>query len=101
MEEFAFLRSKIQKLQKSNQRVFQSQVSNDKSHVDESGSIHLQHNSLPFASKLRAYVDTILGTLMCRMDVQISDGHQMLLKYVTGYVAKYQDSFQLPGCLDT
>lgn len=40
-------------------------------HVNENGTIILQHDALAFGNNLRAYIDTLLGTLLCRMDVQV------------------------------
>jgi hypothetical protein len=42
---------------------------------------------------LRAYIETILPTLSCRMDVQTTDGKSMILRYVTPYVSKWKDAF--------
>ena len=36
----------------------------------------------------RAFVDTILRSLECHMDVQCADGKDMLLRYTTSYVSK-------------
>lgn len=39
----------------------------------------------------RAYVDTVITSLKCHMDMQCSDGRGMLMKYVTSYVTKMGD----------
>jgi len=39
----------------------------------------------------RAYIDTVLGSLKCHMDVQCADGKDMLLRYTTSYVSKMKD----------
>ena len=41
----------------------------------------------------RGYISTLLPALQCRMDVQSSDGHGLLLKYVSSYVAKGHDAY--------
>ena len=55
--------------------------------------LKLYHPADAFAVNLRAYISSLLLSLKCRMDVQTSDGHGMLLRYVTSYVSKWQDSF--------
>ena len=39
----------------------------------------------------RAYIDTVLSSLECHMDVQCADGKDLLLQYSTSYVAKMKD----------
>ena len=56
--------------------------------------VKLHHPADAFALNLRAYISSVVLCLKCRMDVQISDGHGMLLRYVTSYVSKWQDSFE-------
>lgn len=58
---------------------------------------HLKHPADAFALHLRAYIDTIVGTLRCSMDYQTTDGVAMLLKYVTSYVTKWQESTDIAG----
>lgn len=44
---------------------------------------------------VRAYVVDVLTSLHSHTDVQCSDGKGMLLKYVSGYVPKFSDSFTI------
>ena len=61
----------------------------------------IYHPREAFVTGLRGYIATLLPMLKCRMDVQISDGKQMLLRYVTPYVSKWQDSFTTTGMYNT
>ena len=73
------------------------------SHYDsEKGFLHLHHSESDFckykadgrtAEGIRAYIIDLLASLRCHVDVQMSDGRGMLLKYVSGYVPKFSDSF--------
>lgn len=51
----------------------------------------INHPAEAFAASLRAYIATILPTLRCHMDVQTTNGRDMLLQYVTSYVSKCHD----------
>ena len=53
---------------------------------------HIKHPAKEFALNLRAYIDTILGTMKCSMDYQTTDGIGMLLRYVTSYVTEWHDA---------
>ena len=53
---------------------------------------HIKHPADAFALNLRAYIDTLLPSLKCRVDYQTTDGVAMLLKYVTPYVTKCHDA---------
>ena len=55
--------------------------------------LKLYHPADAFAVNLHAYISSLLLSLKCRMIVQTSDSHGMLLRYVTSYVSKWQDSF--------
>ena len=67
----------------------------------DAGVLHLQHkkedwskyNSAKVPEGIRAYMPDLLNSLHCHVDVQASDGRGMLLKYVSGYVPKFSDSF--------
>ena len=67
----------------------------------EAGVLHLQHkeedwckhNRAGVPEGIRAYMPDLLNSLHCHIDVQASDGRGMLLKYVSGYVPKFSDSF--------
>ncbi len=68
---------------------------------NEARLLKLHHSKSDFATKnkngekqgVRAYIIDLLSTLRCHVDVQASDGKGMLLKYVSGYVPKFSDSF--------
>ena len=55
--------------------------------------LQLFHPAEAFTINLRAYISTILPTLICRMDVQTSDRKGMLLRYAASNVSKWHDSF--------
>ena len=67
----------------------------------DAGVLHLQHkeedwckhNRAGVPEGIRAYMPDLLNSLHCHIDVQASDGRGMLLKYVSGYVPKFSDSF--------
>ena len=73
------------------------------SHYDsEKGLLHLHHSESDYCKYkadgktpegIRAYIIDLLASLRCHVDVQMSDGRGMLLKYVSGYVPKFSDSF--------
>ena len=56
-------------------------------------TLKICHPAEAFAHNIRGYISTILPALQCRMDVQCSDGHGMLLKYVSSYVTKAHDAY--------
>jgi hypothetical protein len=85
----------VSKLQKSDKGAFV--LTNDQTEVlsvRETQVVKLHHPAEAFALNLRAYISSLIPSLKCRMDVQTSDGHGMLLRYVTSYVSKWQDSFE-------
>ena len=67
----------------------------------DAGVLHLQHKEQDWCKMsragvpegIRAYMPDLLNSLHCHIDVQASDGRGMLLKYVSGYVPKFSDSF--------
>ena len=67
----------------------------------DEGVLHLHHSETDYcrykpdgtAEGIRAYLVDVLSSLGCHVDVQMSDGRGMLLKYVSGYVPKFSDSF--------
>eukprot|EP00438_Fugacium_kawagutii_P024873 Skav210639 [mRNA] locus=scaffold336:36175:40055:+ [translate_table: standard] len=72
------------------------------SHFDEAtGQLHLHHAETDYCKYksdgtpegICAYLTDILSSLRCHVDVQMSDGRLMILKYVSGYVPKFSDSF--------
>ena len=56
-------------------------------------TLNICHPAEAFAHNIRAYISTILPALQCRMGVQCSDGHGMVLKYVSSYVTKAHDAY--------
>lgn len=72
------------------------------SHYDPDKCImHLHHSADDWCTwnakgdpeGVRAYITDLLTSLMGHVDVQMSDGNGMLLRYVSGYVPKFSDSF--------
>ena len=60
-------------------------------------SIRICHPSDAAAVNLRGYIDTLATALKCSMDVQTTDGREMILRYVTSYVSKFKDVFMSKG----
>ncbi len=56
--------------------------------INNKTELTISHPAEAFAINLRGYIQTVLPTLMCRMDVQTTDGKGMILRYVTSYVTK-------------
>lgn len=85
----------VHKLQQSDKRSHCLQLQYEESFFRfENGKQvhHLKHPAEEFALNLRAYIATVLPALKCRMDYQTTDGVAMLLRYVTSYVCKSQDT---------
>jgi hypothetical protein len=61
--------------------------------VNNESILKISHPADAFAMNLRGYIQTILPTLCCRMDVQTTDGNGMILRYVTSYVSKWKDAY--------
>jgi hypothetical protein len=61
--------------------------------VNSNRILNISHPAEAFAINLRGYIQTILPTLSCRMDVQTTDGKGMILRYVTSYVSKWKDAY--------
>ena len=67
----------------------------------ETGRLHLHHSDSDYCKRkpdgtaegIRAYITDVLAALFCHVDVQMSDGRMLLLRYVSGYVPKFSDSF--------
>ena len=51
------------------------------------------HPKEEFEHNIRGYISTLLPAFQCRMDVQSSNGHGLLLKYVSSYLAKGHDAY--------
>lgn len=62
--------------------------------IDENGdrTLSLFYPQSAFALNLRAYINSILPFLKCRMDVQCSGESGMLMRYVSNYVSKFKES---------
>ena len=71
-------------------------INEDPTHITENNNIpiiHISHPSTAHNIGLRGYIDTLLPVLKSSMDVQTTNGKQMLMKYVTFYVSKGKESF--------
>ena len=71
-------------------------INEDPTHITENNNIpilHISHPSTAHNIGLRGYIDTLLPVLKSSMDVQTTNGKQMLMKYVTSYVSKGKESF--------
>ena len=75
----------------SSSKPHKSIVVNDSVTTFEKDRINFQYSADDSFVNRRAYVDTILGSLRCHMDVQCGDGKDMLLRYTTSYVSKMKD----------
>lgn len=90
------LQQYVTKFQKSNSRSKSLSIQPQDTYVtteDKKQYLHIKHTPEAFAENLRAYIDTLLPSLKCSMDVQTSDGHGMILRYVTSYVSKWSETF--------
>lgn len=65
--------------------------------IDGRECLRLYHPAEAIACGLRGYISTLLPTLKCSMDFQLTDGRAMILNYVSSYVSKWQDSFDSEG----
>lgn len=93
--ELAFFSHKLQPSDKPSHCLT---LQTEESHISiENGKYvqHLKHPAEEFALNLRAYIATLLPVLKCRMDYQTTNGVAMLLRYVTSYVTKFQDSLSI------
>jgi len=54
---------------------------------------YCQHNSKGCPEGVRAYMQDLISSLFCHMDVLSADGRAALLRYVSSYVSKFSDSF--------
>lgn len=64
--------------------------------ITKTGTKQKLNISHPYSAKLkkvRGYIDTVLCSLKSSMDIQTSNGKSMLLKYVSSYVSKANESF--------
>lgn len=82
----------VQDLQSSDTTVLPIQTRPSYFRDSESGTaLSLQYTAEDHARNIRAYITTLLGALCCRIDIQSSDGHAMVLRYVSSYVSKTHD----------
>ena len=65
-------------------------------------TFQFQHTEDDAERHIRAYVTTLLGSLHCRTDVQLADRKALVLKYVSSYVTKMNESATSEGlyCTD-
>ena len=88
----------VYRYQKSDKPAPFLKVQNNKTYCTKENqkvTVHLQHPPDAFAVNLRAYIDTLVPSLKCSMDFQTSDGHGMILRYVSSYVSKWHDAVPL------
>jgi len=71
---------------------FPSGTSLLKLHVHNVSTLALHHPVDAYVRNIRGYLSPILQALNCRMDVQSTNGRNMLLRYVTSYVTKSNDT---------
>ena len=90
-EELAFL---VDRLQTSDRATPFLHISPEATHVSNS-NVCLKHTKRDAFRKLRPYIDSILPVIQSRMDVQICDGKEALMKYVSTYVTKLQHGSQI------
>ena len=89
----SILRIFVYSLQKSDKGSL-SINENDKVETNNGVStLNICHPAEAFAHNIRAYISTNLPALQSQMDVQCSDRHGMLLKYVSSYVTKAHDAY--------
>lgn len=56
-------------------------------------SLRVRHTTEYFSHKLRPCLQTVLRVLRCHSDIQWWDGSGALLRYVVGYVSKYNEAW--------
>ena len=82
-------------LQKSDKNALP--IHDNASSIEQTNSckvLKITHPADAFALSLREYIQTIIPALECRMDVQSSDGHSLLLRYVSSYVSKAHGAYK-------
>ncbi|KAK3728298.1 hypothetical protein QZH41_001228 [Actinostola sp. cb2023] len=60
--------------------------------IGDSEVLRISHPLDAFVRNIRGYLASVLPALQCRMDVQVTDQRAMILRYVTSYVSKSNDS---------
>ena len=84
----------VNKIQPSDKRLLQqNDVPTTFEKVQDRNILKLFYPSTSFALNLRAYIETVLPVLKSCMDVQLTDGRSMILRYVTSCVSKWQDAY--------
>nr|XP_026695284.1 uncharacterized protein LOC113475383 isoform X2 [Ciona intestinalis] len=69
------------------------QVNEGPTYIDPvNHKIILHRPATDHALNLRQYFDTLAYSLQCSMDVQLTDQHGMLMRYVSSYVSKMKDN---------
>ena len=63
--------------------------------------LRLHHPAEAFAVNLRGYISSLVPSRKCRMDVQTSDGREMVLRYVASHVSKWHGLYQNESLLQT
>ena len=79
----------ISNLQKSDKACLQ--LNHRPTDINTTGGIQvlrLHHSVEAFTLNLCGYISSLVPSLKCRMDVQISDGREMVLRYVASYISK-------------
>ena len=86
-------------VQRSDQSCLPIQVGEDAfvQNPDGATSLQFHYTEEETERNLHAYITTLLGSLLCRTDVQVADGKAMLLKYVTSYVTKMHEACTSEG----
>lgn len=84
----------VHKLQQSDKGALECNETTSQFVVHNGNSVlQVYHPQEAFALNLRCYLSTLLPALRCRMDLQFSNGNDMLLQYVSSYVSKWQDAY--------
>jgi len=60
--------------------------------IGDSEVLRISHPIDAFVRNIRGYLASVLPALQCSMDVQVTDQRAMILRYVTSYVSKSNDS---------
>ena len=98
----AFLVADVQKSDRSSLAVNESPCNSFVQKPDGTTQLEFRYTAEDTHRNIRAFVTTLLGSMRCRTNVQVADGKEMLLKYVTSYVMKMHDASTSKGlyCLD-
>lgn len=84
----------VHKLQQSDKGALECNETTSQFVVHNGNSVlQVYHPQEAFALNLRCYLSTLLPALRCRMDLQFSNGNDMLLQHVSSYVSKWQYAY--------